>query len=211
MLTRTRTIIAGAAAALALGLGGATALATTATTWTLTPGGTVTGTAGKTVITDTTTNAKVTCTSSSVTATLKSGTGQKNPLGKITAIAYNGCAFSIAGASITGSASSTSPWLLVGQTYSSGVAHGRIRNIQGSFSITGPTGTCSGTFAGASATTPGYVKATYNNSTDVLTTGGGNLHAWNVTGNCLGDLSTGDPLTFVGHYMVSPAQTITSP
>jgi hypothetical protein len=211
MMTRTRTIIACCAAALALGLGVTTALAATATTWTVTPGGTVTGTAGKTVITDTRSGGQVVCTSSSVTATLKSGTSQKNPLGKITAVAYNGCAFSIAGASITASASSTSPWLLLGRTYSGGVTHGRISHIQGSFSITGPSGTCSGTFAGTSATTPGYVKATYRNSTGVLTTGGGNVHAWNVAGNCLGALSTGDALTFVSQFAVSPAQTITSP
>lgn len=171
----------------------------------------MTGTAGKIVTTNTTTGAKVTCTSSSIEATLRSGTGRKNPLGKITAIAYNGCAFSTASANITGSASSTSPWLLIGRTYGSGVTHGRIRNIQGSFSITGPTGTCSGTFAGTSATTPGYVRMTYRNSTGVLTTGGGNLHAWNVTGTCLGAISTGNALTFVGHYVIDPAQTVTSP
>lgn len=211
MLTRTRTITACAAAALALGLGGTMALATTATTWTVTPGGIVTGTAGKTVTTDTTTGVKMICTSSSVTATLKSGTGRKNPLGKITAVAYNSCTVSSFGASISGSASSTSPWLLRGGTYSSGVTHGQIGGIQGSFGVATPTGTCSGTFAGTSATTPGSVKATYNNSTGVLTTGGGNLHAWNVAGPCFGTINTGDPVTFVGHYAVSPAQTVTSP
>jgi hypothetical protein len=211
MLTRTRTIIACVAAASALGLAGTTALATTATTWTVTPGGIVTGTAGKTVTTDTTTGAQVICTSSSVAATLRSGTGRKNPLGQITAVAYNSCTFSGVGTSITSSASSTSPWLLLGGTYSSGVTHGRIGKMQGSFSITSSFGTCSGTFAGTSATTPGYVKASYHNSTGVLTTGGGNLHAWNVTGACLGHINTGDPLTFVGRYAVSPAQTITSP
>lgn len=211
MLTRTRTITACAAAASALALGGTTALATTATTWTITPGGAVTGTAGKTVVTDTTTNAQMTCTSSSVEATLKSGTGRKNPLGQITAAAYNNCTAAGVGASITTSASSTNPWHLSGGTYSSGVTHGRLGNIQTSFSITGPTGTCSGIVAGMNATTPGFVKVTYHNSTGVLTTGGGNLHAWNVTGNCLGAIATGDPLTSVGHYKISPAQTITSP
>jgi hypothetical protein len=211
MLTRTRTIIACVAAALALGLGGATALATTAITWTVTPGGTVTGTAGKTVTRDTTTGAQVICTSSSVATTLKRGAGRKNPLGQITAVAYNNCTFSGVGTSITSSASSTNPWLLRGATYSSGVTHGRIGNIQGSFSITSTFGTCSGAFAGTNATTPGYVKVTYNNSTGVLTTGGGNLHAWNVTGACLGHINTGDPLTVVGHFAISPAQTITSP
>jgi hypothetical protein len=210
MLTRTRTTIACCAAALALGLGGTTALATTATTWTITPGGIVTGTAGKTITTDTTTHKQLICTSSSVTTTLRSGTGRKNPLGQITAAAYNNCTVSGFGASITSSASSASPWLLLGRTYSSGVTHGRISHVQGSFAVATPGGTCSGTFAGTSATTLGYVKATYHNSTGVLTIGGGNLHAWNVTG-CLGTINSGDPVTFVGHYTISPAQTITSP
>ena len=196
---------------LALGLGTSAATATTTTTWTISPGGTVTGTAGKTIVTDTRSTAQLVCTSSSVGATLKSGTGQINPLGQITAVAYNGCTFSGAGGSITASASSSNPWHLRGMTYSSGVTHGKITNMQGSFSITGPLGTCSGTFAGTTATTPGSVRATYNNGTGVLTTSGGNVHAWNVTGNCLGNIATGDAVTIVGQYAISPAQTITSP
>jgi hypothetical protein len=196
---------------LALGFGTSAATATTTTTWTISPGGTVTGTAGKTVVTVTRSAAQLVCTSSSVGATLKGGTGQINPLGQVTTVAYNSCTFSSAGGSITTSASSSNPWHLRGVTYSSGVTHGRITNIQGSFSITGPLGTCSGTFAGTSATTSGFVRATYNNGTGVLTTGGGNLHAWNVTGQCLGDISIGDAVTIVAHYKISPAQTITSP
>jgi hypothetical protein len=41
--------------------------------------------------------------------------------------------------------------------------------------------------------------------------GGGNLHVWNVTGQCLGAIGTGDPVTAVGTYTISPRQTITSP
>jgi hypothetical protein len=193
---------------LALAFSTSAAMATTTTTWTISPGGTVTGTAGTTLVTDTTTSAQVMCTSSSVGATLKSGTGQKNPIGQITAVAYNSCTFSGQGFNITSFASASSPWLLRGGTYSSGVTHGRITNIQGTFS--GPFG-CSGTFAGTSATTLGYVKVTYHNSTGVLTTGGGDMHAWNVTGNCFGHINTGDALKIVGHYAISPAQTITSP
>ncbi len=57
----------------------------------------------------------------------------------------------------------------------------------------------------------GFVRATYRNSTGVLTTGGGDVHAWNVAGNCFGHIASGDALTIVGHYKISPAQTITSP
>lgn len=204
-------VVSSGVIAVAVGLGTSAATATTITRWTISPGGDVTGTAGKTVVTDTRSNSQVQCTSSSVDATLKTGTGKRNPLGTISAIAYNGCAFSTAGASITISASPTDPAQLRGITYSGGVTHGRIGNLQGSFSITGPSGTCSGTTAGTSATTPGYVAVTYHNATGVLTTGGGDLHAWNVTGNCLGALTSGDPITVVSHYKISPAQTITSP
>ena len=192
---------------LALGIGTSAATATTATTWTISPGGTVTGTAGKTIVTDTNTGAQVVCTSSSFGATLKSGTGKINPLGQVTAVAYNSCTVSGSGFSITSFASSTSPWHLRGATYSSGLTHGQVSNIQGSFA--GPLG-CSGTFAGTSATTPGSVRVIYNNSTGVLTTSGGNAHAWNVS-SCFGHINTGDAVTIVGHYKISPAQTITSP
>jgi len=142
---------------------------------------------------------------------LKSGTGRTNPLGKITAAAYNSCTVIGVGAGITTSASSTNPWVLRGRTYASGVTHGSIRNVATSFSITGPLGTCTGNVAGANATTPGQVAVTYKNVNGSLIMGGGNLHAWNVTGQCLGDINTGDPITVVGTYILSPRQTITSP
>ena len=106
---------------LALGIGTSAATATTAATCTIKPGGTVTGTAGTIKVTDTTTGVPMTCTSSSSTTTLKSGTGRTNPLGKITAMAYNSCTAARVGGSVTASASSTSPWTLRGSTYSSGV------------------------------------------------------------------------------------------
>ena len=113
--------------------------------------------------------------------------------------------------SITTSASSTSPWLWRGRTYRNGVTHGSISKVQTSFSISTPIGACSGTVAGTSATTPGSINFTYNNSTGVLTTSGGDLHAWNVAGPCNSNINTGDHLTWVGTYTISPQQTITSP
>ena len=205
------SVLTSGAIALALGIGTSTATATTATTWTIKPGKTVTGTAGTITVKDTTAGGQMKCTSSSVGATLKSGAGRTNPLGKITPVAYNGCTAAGVGAGITPSASSTNPWLLRGGTYSSGVTHGSIGNVQTSFSITGPLGTCTGTVAGTSATTPGKIRVTYNNVNNSLIMGGGNLHAWNVTGQCLGAIRTGDPLTVTGTYTISPRQTITSP
>jgi hypothetical protein len=56
------------------------------------------------------------------------------------------------------------------------------------------------------------VKVTYTNSTHKLKVlaSGGTLHVWNVSG-CAGLINSGDATTFVGTYLVSPAQTITSP
>src|SRR5262245_36861135 len=170
------SVLSSGAIFLALGIGASAATATTTTTWTIKPGGAVTGTAGTVTVKDTTAGGTMTCTSSSIGATLKSGTGKINPLGKITAVAYNGCTAAGTGASITASASSTNPWRLRGRTYSSGVTHGSIGNVQTSFSITGPLGTCTGTVAGTSATTPGQVGVTYKNVNGSLIMGGGNLH-----------------------------------
>jgi hypothetical protein len=196
---------------LALGTGTSAVMATITTTWTIKPGGTVTGTAGTITVTDTTTGAQATCTSSSFEATLRSGTGKINPLGKITAVAYNSCSALGFGETITASASSTNPWRLRGGTYSSGVMHGSIGFVQTSFSISSPLGACTGTVGGTSATTPGRIRVTYKNVNGSLIMRGGNLHAWNVTGGCNGNINTGDPLTVLGTYKISPRQTITSP
>lgn len=196
---------------LALGTGTSAVMATTVTTWTITPGGTVTGTAGTTVVTDTTTTTQATCTSSTLGATLKSGTGQTNPLGKITSAAYNSCTALGYAESITASASSKKPWLLRGATYRNGVTHGTISNVRTSFSIASPLGGCHGIVAGTSATAPAHISFTYDNATGVLTTSGGNMHAWNVTGLCNGNINSGDPVTVVGTYTISPGQTITRP
>lgn len=205
------SVLSTGAIVVALGIGTSTATATTATTWTIKPGGAVTGTAGTITITDTTTGAQATCTSSSIGATLKSGAGLTNPLGKITAVAYNSCSALGFGETITASASSTHPWLLRGGTYSSGVTHGSIGNVGTSFSIASPFGGCTGTVAGTSATTPGVIRVTYKNVNGSLIMHGDNLHAWNVAGTCNGNINTGDPITVVGTYKISPRQTITSP
>jgi hypothetical protein len=203
----TAILLGSGAAALVLGLGTATAMATTATTWTITPGGAVTGSAGTTIFKDTKTGSTLTCKASATKSTLKKGSGQVNPLGNITSVTFsnctgpNGLAFTA-----TASASSTHPWHLVGNTYGSGVTHGKITGIMGSLSGVG----CSATLAGPTATTPGTVSGTYTNSTHSLKGSGGNLHIWNVSG-CLSLINNGDPSSLVSNYTISPAQTVTSP
>ena len=212
MLKRIGAIITatGAAAVLTAGLTAAPSFATnTRITWTITPGGAVTGSAGTTTLKDTATGTTLTCASSATAATLKSGSGQTNPIGKITSVTFSNCT-GPGGLTFTATttASSTNPYPLSGSTFNStsGVTTGKITNIKASISGAG----CSASVAGTTATTPGKVTGKYNNGTGKLSTSGGNLHIWNVSG-CFGLIANGDPSTFKGVYTISPKQKITSP
>jgi hypothetical protein len=204
----TKVLLSGGAAAVALGIGATTAMAVTATTWTITPGGAVTGTAGKTTLKDKATLSVLTCASSATAATLKSGSGQKNPIGTISSATFTNCrgpgglVFTVAT-----NASSATPWKLNGSKFSNGVTHGSITGIKASLSGNG----CTATVGGATATSSGKVTGTYTNSTGILKVSGGNLHVWNVSSGCLGLINTSDATTFTGSYTISPKQTITSP
>jgi hypothetical protein len=204
----TAVLIGSGAAALALGIGTA-AMATTATTFTVKPGGAVTGTAGKTVLKDTKTGTVLTCVSSATKATLKKGSGVSGTaLGKITSVTFSTCT-GPGGLKFTAttSASTSNPWNLNAASFSNGVTKGTITKVTASLSGNG----CTATVAGTSATTTGKTNGSYSNSTHVLTASGGNLHVWNVSAGCLGLINTGDGTTFTGKYKISPAQTITSP
>lgn len=67
--------------------------------------------------------------------------------------------------------------------------------------------------SGTSASTPGTLSFEYRNSTHILSIlgSGGNLHAFNVSGSCLGLINNGDALTYTGDYLLSTPITITSP
>jgi hypothetical protein len=206
-LTR-RALFTGAATAVAIGASAGVALAV-AITFTITPGGAITAKAGKTTLTDTNTGSVLTCTSSSSSGTLKSGSGISGTnLGSITKQTFTNCTGPL---SLTFTvATKHFPWTLHGTAYNatSGVTTGNITGIEAQ--LTGPS--CSAFVAGATATTPGKVKVTYANGTGVLKVlaGGGTLHVWNVSG-CAGLINSGDPTTFVGAFTVTPKQKITSP
>lgn len=202
----TAILLGSGAAALALGIGTA-AMATTATTWTIKPGGAVTGSAGTTKLTDKNTGTVLTCKSSATKATLKKGSGQTNPLGKITSATFSTCTALSLSFTVTTNASTTTPWKLNGSTFSSGVTHGSITGIRANLSGSG----CSATVGGTTASSTGKVTGTYTNSTGILKVTGGNLHVWNVSTGCLGQINSGDATTFAGSYTISPKQTITSP
>lgn len=206
-LTR-RALFTGAATAVAIGASAGVALAV-AITFTITPGGVISAKAGTTTLTDTNTGSVLTCTSSTSKGTLKTGKGISGAsLGTITAQTFTNCSGPL-GLTFTVKTSHF-PWTLSGTSYNAtkGVTTGFINGIKAT--LTGPS--CSLAVGGATATSVGKVKVTYTNSTGklaVLATGG-TLHVWNVKG-CAGLINTGDASQFVGAYVTTPKQKITSP
>jgi hypothetical protein len=203
-------VLLGSGAALALGIGATTAMATTVTTWTISPGGSVSGSAGKTILKDTNTGTVLTCQSSATAAKLKTGSGQTSPIGKITSVTFTTCTGpGSLKFTATTSASPTNPWNLNASSYNSGtgVTKGSITKVTASLSGNG----CTATVAGTTPTSTGKTNGSYSNSTHILTASGGNLHVWNVSAGCLGLINTGDATTFTGKYTISPGQHITSP
>jgi hypothetical protein len=198
-------LLATAAAAATIGLGASQALAAT---WTVKPGGAITGSAGTTTLKDTSTGNTLTCKSSKATGTVKSGSGLSGTgIGSIKSATFTTCTGPL-GLTFTVKTSHL-PWKLNAVSYSSGVTHGTITGIHAT--LTGPS--CSAQVDGTGATANnGKVSGTYTNSTHklkILTTGG-NLHVYNVSG-CAGLINSGDSTTFTATYAITPGQTITSP
>jgi hypothetical protein len=174
--------------------------------WSVTPGGATTGTAGTTKLHDNTTGNDLTCTSSKVSATLRSGTGLTQPpaLGSITAVTFTSCTgpFGIKFNVTSGNL----PWALNAISYTAPVTTGSITGIHATLGGFG----CTAIVDHTSATShDGSITGKYtNNPTNTLVTSGGNLKLFNVSG-CLGAINSGDSVTFLSTYTVSPAQTIT--
>lgn len=194
------------AAALAIGLSATSSMAATTATWTVSPGGAVTGTAGTTTLTDTTSGIALSCTSSKLKGSLKSGKGLPGKgLGTVTSVAFNNCTV----LSVTISLSSgTVAWKLNASSFSSGTTSGTITGIH----LAVKSSICSAVVDGTGATAHnGKVSIKYSNKTHVLKIlPKGNLHVYNVSG-CGGAISNGDAGTITGSYKVSPLQKITSP
>jgi hypothetical protein len=196
-----------AATASVISMAAAPALA--ATTWSVTPGGSVTGTATAATVTDSTKAISLTCTSSTAMGSLKSGHGLPGAgIGTVSSFAFSGCT---AGASVT--LSVTGALLNAVKFTTTKVAKMTITKFHGTFTVSILPG-CSATVDGTSATAHnGLVKAAFSNKTDalkVLATGG-NLHLYNPTTACGGTFSNGDAVNFTASYKLSPKQTITSP
>lgn len=191
-----------ASAGLAIGLSATSALA--ATTWSVSPGGTISGGGGTTTVKDTTSGLTVTCTSSTLKGSLKHGTGLAgSKIGTVTSLAFKSCTVDSFTLSIS---SGTVAWHVNAVSYGSGVTHGTISGIH--FAIS--SSVCSAVIDGTGGTAHnGKVKFTYTNRTHKLKIlpSGDNLHVYKVNG-CLGAISNGDAGTISSVYTISPAQTI---
>jgi hypothetical protein len=174
-------------------------------TWTVTPGGSVTGKSGEATLTDTVTGTAITCKSMTLAGSLKSGSGLPgNGLGVFTKTASTGCSF--AGIPVTVSTSSPH-WMLNALSYRPGVTTGTLTGIH--FTIKGDS--CSFVLDGTSATADnGHVRITFSNAHSHLTTltAGSSLNSYNVSG-CSGLTANGNPWTFDPCYILLPPQTIT--
>ncbi|WP_335982679.1 hypothetical protein [Streptomyces sp. CA2R106] len=199
-------VVTGAAFAAALGL--AISPASAAGTWTVTGGGAFTGTSTNTVLKDTATGTTLTCKTSTATGTAANTTGASGTgIASIASVAWTSCSGPL-GITFTVTADGT-PWALNAVSYSGGVTTGTLTGVKAHISGLG----CTATFAGASSTTAATLDVTYTNSThDLKVLGTGNLHAYNVSGTCLGLINSGDATTYSGDYTVSPTTLqITSP
>ncbi|AUG81156.1 hypothetical protein CFP65_6503 [Kitasatospora sp. MMS16-BH015] len=203
-LTKT-SMVAAAALTAALGM---TASATAAGTWTATPGGAWTAKATSPKLVDTATGTQLSCASSSAAGTLGSGSGLNGTgISSITSVSWTSCTGPL-GITFAVTAQGL-PWSLNAVSYNAttGVTTGNITGVKAHISGAG----CTADFAGATSTSTATLNGTYNNSTHTLSLSGGNLHAYNVSGSCLGLLNSGDAGNYTANYVLAGAQTITQP
>lgn len=202
-------LVAGTAAALLIGASVAPAMAA-APTWTVKPGGVITGKTTKTILRDSKTGVVLTCTSSVTKATLKKGSHLSGAgIGVVTAIGFTNCTGPV-GLKFTVKTSHL-PWKLNTVSYNkvTRIATGTITGIHATLSGSG----CSAAIDGTGAKKDnGMVRVMYSNKSHKLTVliAGGNLHVFGVNG-CLGLINNGDGSTFTAAYAITPTTTITSP
>ena len=195
-------------AAAILGVGAGQALA--AASWTVSPGGATTGTGTAGFKDSTTGNPLPTVCDSTMSITLKSGSGLPGPgIGSITSAAFTNCKWIVGYMPVL--TPGHFPWSLSADQYdaATGVTHGTISGIHIYIAAPACTATIDGTGPGADN---GLIAVTYKNGSHTLTvlSTGANLHYYKVSG-CAGLVHSGDPATMSGSYAIAPAQTITSP
>jgi hypothetical protein len=206
MRNRIRAILLSGGTALAIGLTAAPSFATT-TTWTISPGGSIAGTAGTTKLSQPKTGFAIVCTSSGIAGTLKKGSGLSGTkIGTITKPTFGGC--SVKGSSVL-SLGVRVPWAINFKSLAKGVVHGTFTGVGFSFSANSCSATISGTSAAGAGGTVGFAW-TLSTSELKLVPAGSNLHFYDVSG-CIGLLSDGDTATYTATFKMSPSQQITDP
>jgi hypothetical protein len=192
-------VLTAATAALAFAMGAApSAVATAIATWTIDPGGSFSGTASDPVLKDLNTGSTFTCATVTLTGTFDSGSGQANPIGKITADTWTSCT-GPRGVRLDMTDGGSVPWHMNANTYtaSTGTTHGTM-----AIAVDPINGACVAAFIGT-------VNWAYTNSTHVL----------KITGSLdvdraicpTGWVKPGDEVTVTVSAPLSPAMTITSP
>ena len=189
----------------ALGAGPAAAI----TTWTVTPGGLVTGHAGTTKLEDTTDGTSLNCSSSYLSGDFKSDGGLSGTdIGSLTGGGKFTACFGplpvVYAITLRGL-----PWHVSVTSDHDGVVHGTISHIE----ITGTLPSCHFTIDGTAARAfDGIVQFSYSNSTHALKLlpTGTNLHYYKVSG-CAGIVNSADSAAYLASYTLSPGQTITGP
>jgi hypothetical protein len=200
------------ASAVVIGLAAPATFATTAMTWTVSPGGAWSGVqSGKFTISDTTTGKSLTCLNHAA-GSLQPGTGLSGAgIGSITSLTFTSCKLP-GGAAFTLTAGDL-PWQLNAQTYLPAIRGGTtVGTVTGIHATIGGR-RCNATVDGSTATAnDGSSPIHFHNTLAKLKIEplGSNLHAYGVTG-CTGVINNGDSIMFAGAYLLSPAQTITSP
>jgi hypothetical protein len=207
-----RILLAGAIAAttVILGTGSASADPIVPSSWTISPGGSFTGNAGTTVLTDVDNGVQLSCESSTAAGTTPSGSGLTNPLAAIPAspgIQFISCTGPFG---LSFDVTQEGDWSLVGDTYdpATGLTSGRITNVRAH--LTG--------FA-CNAVVTGEVHATYDNAGNLAILHDPVADATLVisevdpTDNCFGLVGPGGAdahhSTFDGSYLISPVLTVT--
>ena len=92
------------------------------------------------------------------------------------------------------------PWAVHATSYSAGVTTGTLTGVQAHISGLG----CTADFGGATSGSTATLDVSYSNATHTLSVSGGDLHAYNVSGTCLGLINANDPASYTGDYVVTP-------
>jgi hypothetical protein len=201
------SMVAAAALTAAVGLTVSPASASATATWTVTPGGAFTATASSPTLTDTSTGTQLKCTSSAAAGSLVTSSSDGVGLASISSVTWSSCTGPI-GITFAVTAQGL-PWKVNAVSYNSstGTTTGTLTGVKAHISGSG----CTADFGGATSGSTATLNATYVNSTKTLTISGGNLHAYNVSGLCLGLMNNGDAATYSAKYVLASAQTISSP